>query len=71
MLALVALTLALIFVLLWRTGFLDDLAEILRGTPPPEEAPEQIEDTSYDPDKDRRLDVFKNYLEGESNEEEG
>jgi hypothetical protein len=70
MLALVGLTLAVVFIVLWRTGVLDDLPEILGNRPPKGRVPEQIENSDYDPDKDRRLDIFKNYLEGESSEEE-
>jgi hypothetical protein len=70
MLALVGITLTLIFILLWRTGVLDDLPEILGRRSPPEDAPEQIEDSTYDPDKDRRLDIFKDYFESETGEDE-
>jgi hypothetical protein len=48
---------------------LDDLPEILGQRPPREDVPEQIEDSNYDSDKDRRLDVFKDYFEGEPDED--
>ncbi len=69
MLALVGITLTLIFILLWRSGVLDDLPEILGQRPPREDVPEQIKDSNYDSDKDRRLDVFKDYFEGEPDED--
>ncbi len=70
MLALVGITLTVIFILLWRSGVLDDLPEILGQRPPRADIPEQIEDSTYDSDKDRRLHVFKDYFEGDPDEDQ-
>lgn len=72
MLSYIALSLAVIFLVLKLTGFLDEFTEAMRGGrdggvrwlqkllgPPPE-----------DPDLEKRLDVFKDFFEGQSDEEE-
>lgn len=72
MLPIVALTVVVIFFIMLRTGFLDDLPELLRGDRPPSPAPKKpsrkrLTDRSED---EERLDVFKKFFEGREDSEE-
>jgi hypothetical protein len=59
------------FLLLVRSGFLDDLPNILnrQRSKPREIRPEQIERRIYNSEADERLDVFKDFLEGDSKDD--
>ena len=63
--------LVIVFLLLVRSGFLDDLPNRLnrQRSRPREVKPEQIERRVYNPEADERLDVFKDFLEGDSEDD--
>ncbi|MFV2045049.1 MAG: hypothetical protein ACC700_17660 [Anaerolineales bacterium] len=60
--AFLGLSLAVLFFVLYRSGILEDLPRILSGTP---------DDESYppDPEEERRLEVYKDFFEGDSDDE--
>ena len=71
MLPLVALSLAVLFFVMLRSGILDDLAKGIRGERSPDGrttgrllAPED------DPEVSKRLEVFKDFLEGDEDQED-
>ncbi len=60
--AFVGLSLAVLFFVLYRSGILEELPRILSGSP--EDGP-----IEYDPEEERRLEVFKDFFEGDSDSE--
>ncbi len=60
--AFIGISLAVIFFVLYRSGILEELPRILSGNP--EDGPVQ-----YDPEEERRLEVFKDFFEGDSDQE--
>ncbi len=60
--AFLGLSLAVLFFVLYRSGILDDLPRILGGTPGDESYPP-------DPEEERRLEVYKDFFEGDSDDE--
>ncbi|MEE9217228.1 MAG: hypothetical protein V3U32_07315 [Anaerolineales bacterium] len=61
-LAFIGLSLAVLFIVLYRSGILEELPRLLSGNP--EDGPVQ-----YDPEEERRLEVFKDFFEDDSDKE--
>ena len=59
MLAILALSLAVAFLIFWRLGLLDELSRLLNGDAP-----------RHDPEEERRLEVFKDFFSGETEPDE-
>ena len=59
MLALLALSLAVLFFILYRSGVLEELADYLGG-------PEGGRSYRRDPEEERRLEVYKEFFEEDS-----
>ena len=60
--AFIGLSLAVLFFVLYRSGILEELPRILSRSP--EDGPVQ-----HDPEEERRLEVFKEFFEEDSNSE--
>ena len=60
--AFIGLSLAVLFFILYRSGILEELPSILSGNP--EDGP-----IEYDPEEERRLEVFKDFFEEDSDSE--
>jgi hypothetical protein len=60
--AFIGLSLAVLFFVLYRSGILEELPRILSGNP--EDGP-----IEYDPEEERRLEVFKDFFEEDSDSE--
>ena len=64
MLPFLTISLLVVFVILWRSGILDDLPDLLSGSRRTNRHPK----TDDDPEAARRLEVFKDFLEGDDEE---
>ena len=60
--AFIGISLAVLFFVLYRSGILEDLPGILSGNP--EDGP-----IRHDPEEERRLEVFKEFFEDDSDSE--
>lgn len=60
--AFIGLSLAVLFFVLYRSGILEDLPRLLSGNP--EDGP-----VPHDPEEERRLEVFKDFFDSDSDEE--
>ena len=60
MLAIFALTAAIVFLVLWRFGLLDELSNLFGDAP----------SRSKDPEEERRLEVFRDFFGGENEAED-
>ena len=58
-LGILTISLAVLFLILYRTGVLDDLADSLSG-------PEGRRSHPMDPEEERRLEVYKEFFEEDS-----
>ena len=58
-LAVLAFSLAIVFVIVWRLGLLDELSRLTGGGRVPR-----------DPDEERRLEVFKDFFSGDPKSDE-
>ena len=71
MLPLVALSLAVLFFVMLRSGILDDLANEMRGDrSPSRRATGKLPAPEDDPEVSKRLEVFKDFLEGDEEQED-
>ena len=66
MLAIIALSLAVFFFVLLRLGILDQLSQVLRRGP----SRRELRGLSNDPQEERRLEIFKDFLEEDSTPDE-
>lgn len=66
MLAIFALSLAVVFFALLRLGILDQLSQVLRRGP----SRHELRSLSKDPQEERRLEIFKDFFEEDSTPDE-
>ncbi|NIM93291.1 MAG: hypothetical protein GTO18_06230 [Anaerolineales bacterium] len=72
MLPVIVISVAVVFIIIWKMGFLDELKERGQARDMHREyrEPEQLEAGSVDPEMKRRLEVFKDFMDEFSNEDE-
>jgi hypothetical protein len=73
MLPLIVIALAIVFLVLLKSGLLDDLAETVLRKKAGAGGwhPEELEEPAPDLEMDERLEVFRDFFEGESDEDNG
>jgi hypothetical protein len=65
MLPIIGITLLIVFVILWRSGILDDLqkGKLNRRTRSDVRDRKRLKDKSTDPEMNKRLEVFKEFID--------